>query len=187
MANTGILQATIAYKTTTDGLPVDVDGNLTSVSGKRQAIALLVGKTNPNPSAYEVEYYFNKGGFVEGNPTAMANLGACPVYYIRANVSRIVLDPANPTAEVTIFSSNPWVLSAGSNAEVTPVSGGDGATVVTFTKNTTTGDEWYIFTNAVSLQTARVRLISVNSRDWILESGSWNNLGFWFANGIWNY
>lgn len=187
MANTGILQATIAYKTSTDGQPVDVDGVLTSISGKRQAIALLTGRTNPDPSAYEVEFYFNPKSTVAGNPTATSDFEHCPVYFIRASSSRIVLDPDNRVAEVTIFSSSPWTLAAGSNAEVTPVSGVAGATVVTFTKNDTTGDEWYEFTNTVSLQTARVRVINVNSRDWILETGNWNNLGFWFANGIWNY
>lgn len=187
MANTGILQATIAYKTSTDGLPVDVDGVLTSISGKRQAIALLEGTANPDPLFYEVELYFSAGGLVGGNPTASANPDACPVYYIRVSVERILLTPDHLTEEITVFSSNPWTLTPGGNAEVSPVSGGVGATVVLFKKNDTTGDEWHDFTNTTSGQVVKVRVINVNSRDWILEAGSWNNLGFWYNNGIWNY
>lgn len=187
MANTGILQATIAYKTSTDGQPVDVDGNLTSISGKRQAIALLEGYANPMPSVYEVEYYFKAGGLVGGNPTASADFAACPVFYIRTSTDRVVLAPDHLTEEITVFSSNPWTLTPGGNAEVSPVSGGVGATVVLFKKNDTTGDEWYDFTNTASGQVAKVRVINGNSRDWILETGSWNNLGFWYDNGIWNY
>ena len=67
--NTGYKQATIAYKVSKPGgEPLDVDGNLTRISGKKQAIALLEGHVNPDASKYEVEFYYDKRGSVTGTP-----------------------------------------------------------------------------------------------------------------------
>ena len=79
MANTGYIQATIAYKVSRPGgLPLDIDGNLTSQSGRKQAIALMKNFLNPDPNRYEVETYFEKGQPISGNPTIVYDAEACP-------------------------------------------------------------------------------------------------------------
>jgi len=80
MANTGIKQATVAYKVSRpDGIPLDTNGNPVSLSGKRQAIALLENFPNPNPALYEVETYFTAGGSIAGNPTQTFDTDTCPI------------------------------------------------------------------------------------------------------------
>lgn len=77
MSNTGYKKATIAYKTDTEGRALDINGQLCSVSGLRQAIALRQGFYNPSPALYEVEAYFTAG--VGGQPTESVDLVACPI------------------------------------------------------------------------------------------------------------
>ena len=188
MANTGILQATIAYKTSTDGQPVDVDGVLTSISGKRQAIALLTGRTNPNPSAYEVEFYFNPKDIIGGESTATTDVLTCPVHFLRADKIRVLLTPSNPSQTITIFSSASWVSQVHPIANLTPSTGQQGATVLTLTRTSTLGAEYFTFVNSASGQELKVYVINVENLDeWILTNGTWNALGFWKNNGVWNY
>ena len=79
-SNTGYQQAIIAKKATIpSGYPLDVDGELTNISGKRQAILLLEGQSNPDATKYEVEGTFRAGEVVDGNPTKQYNTGKCPI------------------------------------------------------------------------------------------------------------
>lgn len=90
MTNTGLKQASIALGVSVPfGLPVDINGELTSKSGRKQAIFLLIGYSNPNPAAYEVAGYFNKGDVLDGNPTVEA--GDCPAGFIFAFPKTILL------------------------------------------------------------------------------------------------
>lgn len=77
MSNTGYKKATIAYKTDTEGRALDVNGQLCSVSGRKQAIALRQGYFNPNAALYEVEKYFTTG--LDGQPTESVDLDVCPI------------------------------------------------------------------------------------------------------------
>ena len=77
MSNTGYKAATIAYKTDTEGRALDVNGQLCSVSGNKQAIALRQGFVNPNTSLYEVEKYFTDT--LDGEPTKTVDLDVCPI------------------------------------------------------------------------------------------------------------
>lgn len=80
MANTGIKQATVAYKVSRySGEALDINGNPTRLSGLKQAIALLTGFPNPNPALYEVELYYTALNTVEGNPTTKYDISACPI------------------------------------------------------------------------------------------------------------
>lgn len=188
MANNGILQATIAYKTSTDGQPVDVDGNLTSISGKRQAIALLEGYANPNPVLYEVELYYKAGEYVDGVPSVKLDGVFCPVHYIRFSTDKIVLTPDNNAGEFTVFSSAGWNFTGSPNvATISPTSGYNGATVISVIRNDTIGAYRLFARNSASGQEAELNIVNVNSIEWVLTTGEWNNLGFWQANGIWNY
>lgn len=77
MSNTGYKKATVAYKTDTEGRALDINGQLCSVSGLRQAIALREGFFNPNATLYEVETYFTAG--LDGRATESVDLDVCPI------------------------------------------------------------------------------------------------------------
>lgn len=92
MANTGNKQAVIAYRISrANGEPVDVNGELISKSGKRQAIALLTGQLNPNPLLYEVQYYYGPGAAILGTPSLEFDPDDCPIGYITVTPSFQVL------------------------------------------------------------------------------------------------
>lgn len=74
--NNGYKQATVAYKVS-DGEPVDINGTPTRVSGRKQAIAVKEGFSNPNPSLYEIEKYFSTT--LDGDPTVTLDFDACPI------------------------------------------------------------------------------------------------------------
>lgn len=176
------------YKTTPEGLPVDVDGRLTSVSGKRQAIALLKGRANPNPALYEVEVYFNKGVSVGGVPSITYDVSSCPVSIFTIAPISVVLLPSSPSAEVSIFSSFGWELVEGKDfADVQPTTGADGTYSVTLTRTSTLGAGYLEFRESVTGKIVKVHVTNSDATGWILTTGFWEDLRFWEANGIWNY
>jgi len=190
MANTGYKQATIAYLVTKQtGEPLDINGVLTSTSGLKQAIALLEGTANPNPALYEVMGYFTADGILAGEPTTQYAPEDCPTGLITASPIRIVLHPDNPTAEIRIDSAGSWHY-VGPDAFVSfDITSGDGGTFyITATRTGTEGQGFVVFQNNDSGEETRVYIINVNDITvWILDTGFWNDLGFWFAGGVWNY
>lgn len=189
MANTGNKQAIIAYKVSKPGgEPLDVDGILTRISGKKQAIALLTGQINPNPNRYEVEFYYNKNETLTGNPSVSRDVVSCPVGYITVSPNRIVLDPDMPTIKVTLESSSTWRLIQQQNtATIDFTSGSAGTYEMTITRTGNIGQGYFIFRNEATLETATLYIINVISKPWVLDTGTWNMLGFWYNNGIWKY
>jgi len=189
MANTGYKQATIAYKTSPDGRPLDVDGRLTSVSGKRQAIALLIGRSNPNPTLYEVQFYFNIGQTIQGVPTKTYDILTCPVGYISLSPQSIILDSTNPSASFTLESTAAWYLESypPGIAEIDYVNGSAGTYLITLNKTNTVGQGAYIFRNLATNETAVLWVSNVLNRPWVLDTGTWNMLGFWYDNETWNF
>lgn len=189
MANTGYKQAVIAYKVSKPGgEPLDVNGQLTSVSGRKQAIALLTGRVNPNPALYEVEFYYDKDGTITGNPTITYDVVSCPVGYIRVNPSRLILEEPAVSATFTLESSSSWRLINGPTGfiSIDYTSGCAGAYVIKAT-GVAIGQGYFTFRNDATLQTATVYIANVSGRPWVLETGSWNMLGFWYNDGVWNY
>lgn len=80
MANTGYNQAKVAYKTSPiNGEPLDVNGEPTNISGLRQAIAVLNGFVNPDPTQYEIEFYFEPSGDIDGEQSITLDASACPI------------------------------------------------------------------------------------------------------------
>lgn len=189
MANTGYKQSIIAYKVSKPGgEPLDVDGNLTRISGKKQAIALLTGQVNPNPNRYEVEFYYDKNGVLTGNPTISRDVVSCPVGYITVSPNRIVLDPDTPIIKVTLESSSTWRLIQQQNtATVDYISGSAGRYEISISRTGNVGQGYFIFRNEATLETATIYVINVISKPWVLDTGAWNMLGFWYNNGIWKY
>lgn len=191
MANTGIKQAVIAYKVRKpDGQPLDINGDPISESGLKQAIALLVGRVNPNPILYEVEFYFDEFGIVTGNPTTVFDALMCSIGFIAINPDRIILDPTTPTATFILASSDAWELETlGAPFVNFDITEGDAGTyIITATRTATLGQGAFVFRNIVTNDRANLYVINVEDRTvWILDTGFWNNLGFYFNNASWNF
>lgn len=185
--NNGILQATIAYKQTYDGKPLDINGRLTSETGRLQAIAILEGTANPNPLLYEVETYFVEGGFIHGTPTAKVDYDACPVSNFTIDKDFVILTLADDSEVLNIFSTYGWDL-VGDNGyvSVSPITGATGVSSTTLL-GVAYGDVYLTFKEKVTGETRTVYVVYVEAVEWILTDGTWNNLGFWQPDGIWNY
>lgn len=190
MANTGYKQALIAYKVDRlTGQPLDINGIPISESGLRQAIFLLQGTSNPAPSLYQVEGYFNVGEFIYGEPTQAYRPDDCPAGIIYVSPNRLLMKPTDGPVAVLLFSSDTWLLlSQPPIATVSPLGGAAGSFDVSIVPNGTEGQGWFIFQNTVSGAQAKVYvIITADTNSWILVTGFWDNLGFWFSDGIWNY
>jgi len=88
---TGYQQAKILKKVSNPGdYPLDVDGNLCSESEKKQAIYLLEGEENPDPSEYEVQGYFKAGDIVDGQPTRIFNPKVCGTNIFESNLDSLI-------------------------------------------------------------------------------------------------
>lgn len=189
MANNGIKQATIAYKVrASDGAALDINGDPISESGRKQAIAVLMGTANPDPDLYEIEAQFISDGSIAGTPTTQLSPDCFPGY-LTVSPANIILDPNNASATVTINSSGNWVMLESATAIATPsaISGPAGETEITLIRTAVIGQGRFAFKNEVSGQIVQIWVINVVDRDWILETGEWNMLGFWFDNGLWNF
>lgn len=189
--NTGILQATIAYKRALDGTPLDVNGRPTSETGRPQAIAVLEGTTNPNPLLYEIEAYFIEGGFIYGAATAKVDYETCPVSNFTTDMDFIILTPESPTANINVFSTYGWALQNDEVLEwvgMIPISGGSGVTSVTLSAVDEQYNQGYlILKENVTGAIKQVYVIHTDALGWILETGFWNDLRFWEDNEFWNY
>lgn len=189
MANTGYKQATIAYKVSKPGgEPLDVYGQLTRMSGRKQAIALLTGHVNPDFSKYEIEFYYDKDGTITGNPTITYDVVSCPVGYIRVNPIRLILEEPAVSAMFILECSNDWRLISGpiNYIDIDYKMGSAGQYTIKAT-GLAIGDGYFTFQNIATLQTAIIYIANVSGRPWVLEDGTWNMLGFWYNDGIWNY
>lgn len=185
--NTGIKQAVTAYKVAPNGAPVDINGQLTSISGRKQAIALLIGRPNPNPTLYEIEYYFNVGGLVEGEPTTKIDINYCPISKFTIDTTSVVLHPGNASQIVNIFASFGWqFVGPFAFATSTPAVGEGGSTAVTIARTSTLGQGNMVFRDNTTGETKSIYVINTDALGWILETGFWNNLRFWSAAGVWN-
>ncbi len=190
MANTGFLQATIAYKQSKpQGEPLDINGKPISETGLRQAIYLLNGTQNPDPTKYQVEGYFGTDGVITGNPTVIFSLENCPTGLIYVTPSRIVYAPNGSVQKITLYSSGGWELVSAPNiGTLSQEEGETGYSYLELTPNANEGQGFFIFRNLETGNTAQIYVISAADPSvWILTTGFWNNLGFWYNNGIWNY
>lgn len=182
-----VQQATRAYKESLDGEPLDIDGRLISESEKRQAIALIYGAVNPNPTLYEVQLYYYEGAAIFGVPTVQINFNACPITSLYIYPTRIILTAANPTASVVVSSTSDWhVVNPPIFSTFDILGSTAGTSTIQVTRTETLGQEDIEITNGA--KTVKLRIINVENTDgWILETGYWDNLAFWKDNGIWNF
>lgn len=71
-------QGIIAVRVTRPGnAPLDINGQLCSMSGRKQAIMILEGEENPDPNKYEIFSTFEAGETVDGFQTIVNNSELC--------------------------------------------------------------------------------------------------------------
>lgn len=179
-----MLQSTILYKVSDPGdLPLDRNGVPVSVSGGRQAIAILEGYYNPNPALFEVVGTFNASGMFDGVKTFKLD-PSCEAGFIKVEPARV--DVSDGPRSVFVISGSAWTVQNVNLAGFSPSQGEAGGFQVEVSPGTQTGQGWVTFTNQGG-GTARVYVINLPGALWILEDGTWNNDGKWTPDGIWNY
>lgn len=162
MANTGYKQATIAYKVSKPGgEPLDINGELCAISGRKQAIALLQGYTNPNPAKYEVETYYNEKGLISGNATITRDMLSCPIGFISIDKQTIELGSPLEADTFILESSGRWRMVSNPSvyAEIDYKEGPAGKHIIKVT-GLAIGRSYITFINELTKQTASV-LITV--------------------------
>lgn len=188
MIQTGLKQATIAYRVAApSGEPLDINGQLISISGRKQAIALLTGTPNPNPALYEVQEYFNSGGLIGGEITVVGSPD-CPPSFFSITPASILLSPTNLTAVLTVVCSGGWALLSAIGPSITlSKTSGTGNATITVTRTATAGEGDLIFKAVGIATTIKIHYVNAEADAWILETGLWRNYKLWKNDGLWIY
>lgn len=107
--------------------------------------------------------------------------------YLTVSPTRIVLEKPDTIEPFILTSSSPWTLISGPTQYIAldTTQGGEGAFTITAT-GLAIGQGLFTFQNQTG-QTATIHIAYVAGGPWILEDGTWNMLGFWYDNGIWNF
>jgi len=180
-------QATIAFKVASpSGAPLDINGKLISVTGRKQAIALLAGQVNPNPDKYEVEFYFQLHGVVDGNPTFTYD-GTCPSGNLTVTPAHLLLGPDNQTGTLTLSSSNDWHIEPVNFVDFDVKEGGAGVFTIIAKTTATEGQGYVNFVDDETGEIVKIYISNLSVRVWILATGQWNMNGFWYMNETWNF
>ena len=110
-----------------------------------------------------------------------------PGRYITVVPTRIILEAPDTVERFVLTSSSPWQLISGPTRYITldTTQGGAGSFQITVTGGRI-GQGYFTFRNETG-QTATIYIANISGRPWILEDGTWNMLGFWYDNGIWNF
>jgi len=188
MIQTGLKQATVAYLATKEtGEPLDINGELTSVSGRKQAIALLEGETNPNAALYEVAGYFEASALLEGEPTAEPSPD-CPPSSFSVSPLSVQLSPDTLTAVISVLSSGPWAIVGAVPAGFTmSQTSGTGAAEITITRTVSVGPFVLVLKPSDFPTSISVDVLNLESINWILETGAWRNYKLYKNNGLWKF
>lgn len=110
-------RATLAARVTDPGgEALDIGGVLCSVSGRRQAVLLPSGGTNPDPARYEVAGYYSAGAIVGGRPTVRydAECAAPYVYLAQWGTTEVlrVLPAEGGSGEIEILSNDKILIDS---------------------------------------------------------------------------
>lgn len=169
--NTGYQVATYALKQTIDkGESLDINGELCAVSGKKQAIVILQGKSNPDSTKYESEGTYTPDSVLKGgNVVKKLNYMECRPEItgsITANPNLLTFTRKQTTKNVTIYSQHDWkMIQATDKANCNLNEGGAGDSIAKFDRNTNYGNGVYKFKNTYTQEE-----IDVNIRNLILTS-----------------
>lgn len=182
--NTGYQVATYALKETIDkGEALDIDGNLCSVSGKKQAIVVLQGKSNPDSSKYESEGTYTPDSTLKGgNVVKKLNYMECRPEItgsITATPNLIVLTRKVATKDVTIYSQHDWkLIQTSDKATCNTNEGGAGSYTAKFGRTTNYGNGAFKFKNIYTQEE-----IAVNVQNLTLTSSAQVTGGTTVTNG----
>lgn len=162
--NTGYLQAIVARRCTPNNhQPLDVDGTLCSISGKKQAALILEGHDNPAPEIYETLGTFKEGDILGEVWTQKSALDSCPIIIegmIKLSPTKLELLPNSPTATITLESSQEWILIENpSSLKINKHKGPAGKNLITIAPIGIEARERLEFKNTVS---GHVALLIVN-------------------------
>jgi hypothetical protein len=132
-----------------------------SESGNRQAIRLLRGEVNPNPSLYEVESYFDVGAVLDGNETRRRNTESCPIGiegHISLSPNKLALDIGESTT-LSVNSSHAWTVGdIPDHITLTPTSGEAGVHTIRITALAIASVAKISFINTTSTDTADLQV-----------------------------
>lgn len=162
--NTGYQVATYALKETIDkGEALDINGELCSISGKKQAIVVLQGKSNPDSSKYESEGTFTPDSVLKGgNVVKKLNYMECRPEItgsITATPNLITLTRNVRTKNVTIYSQHDWkMIQASDKATCNLNEGGAGDNIAKFDRNTNYGNGTFKFKNTYTQEEIDVKV-----------------------------
>lgn len=177
--NTGYQVATFALKQTIDkGEALDIDGNLCAVSGKKQAIVVLQGKSNPDSSKYETEGTYTPDSVLKGgNVVKKLNYMECRPEItgsITATPNLVILTRNVTSKNVTIYSQHDWkMIQASDKATCNTNEGGAGSYTAKFDRNTNYGNGTYKFKNTYTQEEIDVNIqnLVLALKDTIITSG----------------
>ena len=162
--NTGYQVATYALKQTIDkGEALDINGDLSTISGKKQAIVILQGKSNPDSSKYESEGTFTPDSVLKGgNVVKKLNYMECRPEItgsITATPNLITLTRNVKTKNVTIYSQHDWkMIQASDKATCNLNEGGAGDSIAKFDRNTNYGNGTFKFKNTYTQEEIDVKI-----------------------------
>lgn len=162
--NTGYQVATYALKQTIDkGEALDINGDLCAISGKKQAIVILQGKSNPDSSKYESEGTFTPDSVLKGgNAVKKLNYMECRPEItgsITATPNLVTLTRKVTSKNVTIYSQHDWkLIQASDKATCNTNEGGAGSYAVRFDRNTNYGNGTFKFKNTYTQEEIDVKV-----------------------------
>ncbi|MDR1809922.1 MAG: hypothetical protein LBR34_05915 [Prevotella sp.] len=186
---TGYRLANYAVKETKDGQAIDINGRLCSRTGRKQAIYLLKGTTNPNSNNYEIAgEYSSDAKEIGGVSIVVRDIEQCTPYYANSisATSRQLIFENESSISVTLTSLHQWQLVAPSNiATCLPTEGKAGRTTLVFNKTDIEGIFDFRFRNLITQQTVTLNVINQENAEWVLKNGAWNENGLWLLSGIW--
>lgn len=169
--NTGYQIATYALKETIDkGEALDINGELCSVSSKKQAIVILQGKSNPDSSKYVSEGTYTVDSILKGgNVVKRLNYMECRPEItgsITANPNLLTFTRKTTSKNVEIYSQHDWkMIQSSDKANCNINEGGAGSTIAKFDRTTNYGNGAYKFKNTYTQEE-----IDVNIQNLILTS-----------------
>lgn len=170
--NTGYQVATYAVKETTDkGEPLDVNGELCFISGMKQAVVLLEGKSNPDSTKYVSEGTYTPDSVLKGgNVVKKLNYMECRPEIagsITVNPDLVTLTRIVKSKDVEIYSQHDWKMTQASDKAtcLNANEGGAGSTIAKFERNTNYGNGTYKYQNTYTQE-----VVDVNIQNLILSN-----------------
>jgi len=187
---TGYEIASYVIKKTADGQAIDINGNLCSSLGLKQAIQVLDGTSNPDEWAYEIESTYSENhSYIDDCFLLRYNPEKCPSYKkntIWLDESQIIFDETTEKISVKLHSFDEWELTEMSDiVTCCPVEGEAGEYTLTFAKGQTRVPSSFTFQNTRTKDITCINIVNNPGTEWVLKDGKWLGKGYWLKNKKW--